>query len=223
LWPTLAGLWQNAHRTFRVVGALSSAMELYRGQLALGAGGGGRSDEPCGHGDRNDDDLMLLARGGVDGALNTLIERHQARVLRLACRYVGDSALAADVAQNTFVALFRSASQYQARGRFKAYLYRLLLNQCHMARRSALTHVRALTELRESELTPTHVLQRERQRDLERAVAGLSTKLRDVVVLRFCAELDYDEIAETLDIPTGTVKRRLFDAMAKLREELEEQ
>ena len=70
--------------------------------------------------------------------------------------------------------------------------------------------------------SPAHVLQRERQRDLERAVAGLSTKLRDVVVLRFCAELNYDEIAETLDIPMGTVKRRLFDAMAKLREELEE-
>jgi len=118
--------------------------------------------------------------------------------------------------------LFRSASQYRACGRFKAYLYRLLLNQCHMARRSARTHVRALSDLRESEPSPAHVLQRERQRDLERAVAGLSTKLRDVVVLRFCAELNYDEIAETLDIPTGTVKRRLFDAMAKLREELEE-
>jgi RNA polymerase sigma-70 factor, ECF subfamily len=194
-------MWQNAHRTFQVVGALSCAMELQQGQLALVAGG-----------ERGD--LMLLARGGVDGALDTLIQRHQARVLRLACRYVGDPSLAADVAQNTFVALFRSASQYRACGKFKAYLYRLLLNQCHMARRSARTHVRALSELREFEPSPAHALQR--------AIAGLSTKLREVVVLRFCAELDYHEIAETLDIPTGTVKRRLFDAMAKLRDELEE-
>jgi RNA polymerase sigma-70 factor, ECF subfamily len=196
-------------------------MELHRGQLALVAGGG-RGDESVAHGDRSDDDLMLLARGGAEGALNTLIQRHQARVLRLACRYVGDQALAADVAQNTFVALFRSAPQYRPRGRFSAYLYRLLLNQCHMARRSAQSHVRGLTELRESGLSPAHVLQRERQRDLERALAGLSTKLRDVVVLRFCAEQSYEEIAETLDIPTGTVKRRLFDAMAKLRDELGE-
>lgn len=196
-------------------------MELHRGQLAL-VSGGFRGGELVADGDQSDDDLMLLARGGVAGALDTLIERFQARVLRLACRYLGDAVLAADVAQNTFVALFRSAPQYRAHGKFKAYLYRLLLNQCRMARRSARSHVRVLTDLQESGLSPEHVLQRERQRDLERAVAGLSTKLRDVVVLRFCAELSYDEIAETLDIPTGTVKRRLFDAMAKLRDELEE-
>ena len=195
-------------------------MELHRGQLALVAGGF-RGEEPAADRDQSDDDLMLLARGGVAGALDALIERYQARVLRLAGRYVGDVVLAADVAQNTFVALFRSAPQYQARGKFKAYLYRLLLNQCRMARRSVRSHVRVLTDLRESGLSPEHVLQRERQRDLERAVADLSTKLRDVVVLRFCAELSYDEIAETLDIPMGTVKRRLFDAMAKLRDALE--
>ncbi|HEX6277923.1 MAG TPA: sigma-70 family RNA polymerase sigma factor [Polyangiaceae bacterium] len=196
-------------------------MELHRGQLALAAGGvsGG---ELAGDGDESDDGLMLLARGGVEGALDALIERHQARVLRLASRYVGDAMLAADVAQNTFVALFRSAPQYQARGKFKAYLYRLLLNQCRMARRSARSHVRVLSDLRESGVGSEQVLQRERQRDLEQAVARLSVKLRDVVVLRFCAELSYDEIAETLDIPTGTVKRRLFDAMAKLRDELGE-
>ena len=194
-------------------------MELHQGQLAL-VSGGFRGEERAAD-DQSDDDLMLLARGGVAGALDALIERHQARVLRLAGRYVGDVVLAADVAQNTFVALFRSAPQYQARGKFKAYLYRLLLNQCRMARRSVRSHVRVLTDLRESGLSPEHVLQRERQRDLERAVAGLSTKLRDVVVLRFCAELGYEDIAETLDIPTGTVKRRLFDAMAKLRDALE--
>ena len=196
-------------------------MELHRGQLALVAGRG-RGEASAAHGHPSDDDLMLLARGGVVGALDTLIERYQARVLRLAGRYVGDAVLAADVAQNTFVALFRSASQYRACGKFKAYLYRLLLNQCRMARRSLRSQVRALTDLQESRLSPEHVLQRERQRDLERAVAGLSGKLRDVVVLRFCAELSYDEIAETLEIPTGTVKRRLFDAMAKLRDELGE-
>lgn len=195
-------------------------MDRHRGQLALVASGG-RSDGLPIHADGSDDDLMLLARGGAEGAFNVLIRRHQARVLRLAFRYLGDVALAADVVQNTFVALFRAAPQYRAHGKFTAYLYRLLLNQCRMARRSARSHVRALVDMKVSGLSPEYVLQRERHREVEQALAELSTKLRDVVVLRFSAELSYDEIAETLDIPTGTVKRRLFDAMAKLRDKLE--
>lgn len=173
--------------------------------------------------DRSDDDLMLLARGGVDGAFDALIRRHQGRVLRLAFRYVGERALAADVAQNTFVALLRALPQYRANGKFRSYLYRVLLNQCRMSRRSARTESRALdaaTLARSSD--PAEVLLRERRRDVEAALGGLSDKLRDVVLLRFGAELAYDEIAETLGIPLGTVKRRMFDAMAKLREILEE-
>ncbi len=57
---------------------------------------------------------------------------------------------------------------------------------------------------------------------LERAVARLSPRLRDVVSLRYAASLGYSEIAETLAIPVGTVKRRLFDAVEKLRRLMEE-
>jgi RNA polymerase sigma-70 factor, ECF subfamily len=195
-------------------------MDRHRGQLALVASGG-RSEGSAFHADGSDDDLMLLARGGAEGAFNALIQRHQARVLRLAFRYLGDAALTADVAQNTFVALFRALPKYRAHGKFTAYLYRLLLNQCRMARRSVRSHVRALVDMKVCGLSPEYVLQRERHREVEQALAELSAKLRDVVVLRFSAELSYDEIADTLDIPTGTVKRRLFDAMAKLRDKLE--
>lgn len=183
------------------------------------------AEPPSGVGltERSDDDLMLLARGGVDGAFDALIRRHQARVLRLALRYLGERALAADVAQNTFVAMFRSLPEYRANGKFKSYLFRVLLNQCRMSRRSARSESRALDAATLSQsLDPAEVLLRERRRDVEAALAGLSDKLRDVVLLRFGGELAYEEIAETLGIPLGTVKRRLFDAMAKLRETLEE-
>jgi RNA polymerase sigma-70 factor (ECF subfamily) len=62
---------------------------------------------------------------------------------------------------------------------------------------------------------------RERFRDVQVALGGLSEKLRAVVLLRYSADLGYDEIADTLEIPVGTVKRRLFDAMTKLREAVE--
>ena len=173
--------------------------------------------------ERSDDELMLLARGGLDAAFDTLIRRHQRPVLRVALRYLGEAALAADVAQNTFVALLRALPDYRANGQFKAFLYRILLNQCRMARRSERSFQRALDQASNATEQDAHaVLFREQRRDVERALLRLSDKLREVVVLRFGADFNYDEIGETLRIPTGTVKRRLFTAKAKLREMLEE-
>jgi len=172
---------------------------------------------------RSDDELMLLARNGLDAAFDTLIRRHQRPVLRVALRYLGEPALAADVAQNAFVALLRAIPDYRANGQFKAFLYRILLNQCRMARRSERSLRRALDQASTAaEGTALQVQIREQRRDVERALLGLSDKLREVVVLRFGADFQYDEIGETLGIPTGTVKRRLFTAKAKLREMLEE-
>ena len=173
--------------------------------------------------DRSDDELMLLARGGAEDAFDALIERHQERILRVAYRCLGEAALAADAAQNTFLEVFRALSSYQARGKFTAFLYVVLLNQCRMTKRSARAERRALDASAERVgLDEASMLAREHGRDLQRALARLSDKLRDVVVLRYGADLSYDEIAETLSIPVGTVKRRLFDAMAKLREMLED-
>jgi RNA polymerase sigma-70 factor, ECF subfamily len=173
--------------------------------------------------EQSDDDLMLLARAGAPGAFDTLIRRHQPRMLRLSYRYLGDASLAADAAQNAFVALFRTLPSYRAQGKFSSYLYRLLLNQCRMTKRSRRAEQKALDVVSSwEERNVAETLQRERQREVEVAVGELSVKLREVVLLRYGAGLEYGDIAETLDIPLGTVKRRMFDAMAKLREVLGE-
>jgi RNA polymerase sigma-70 factor, ECF subfamily len=172
---------------------------------------------------RSDDELMLLSRAGVAGAFDVLVVRHQARLRRVAARQVGGKALAADLAQNTFLEIYRARDRYQGQGAFRSYLYRVLLNQCRMTRRSASVAQRALDDSQPPRSgDDTELLQRERRREVERGLDGLSEKLRDVVVLRYCADLDYEEIAQTLGLPLGTVKRRLFDAMAKLRELLED-
>jgi len=170
-----------------------------------------------------DDELMLLARGGIEGAFDTLIRRHQQLVLRLAFRYGRDAAWAADVAQNTFVEVYRALPRYRAHGKFKSYLYQVLLNQCRRSRRSARTELRALDILmRVPPDVPAEVLAREQRREVEAALDTLSTKLRRVVLLRFGADLTYKEIADLLSVPVGTVKRRMFVAIAKLRDELEQ-
>lgn len=189
-------------------------------QLELGAG-----PQPLSRplDDQTDDALMLLTCEGQQAAFHVLVRRHQSRILRIAARCLSDRSLTTDVAQNTFLELYRNRQRYEPRGRFTAYLCRIALNQCRMSGRAARSATRGpLHELPVEELTADVILQRERRRDLDAALGKLSEKLRTVVVLQYTGDLSQSEIADALHIPIGTVKRRLFDAMAKLRELLEE-
>ena len=174
--------------------------------------------------DRSDDELMLLSRSGADRAFEELVRRHQRRVLRVAAKYCGSAAVGADVAQNAFLELYRAVPGYRPRERFSSFLLQIVLNQCRMAQRSSTRRDRYVNELA---LEPTGdagpppdslLLQAERRREVEAALSHLSPKLRDVVVLRFAADLSYQEIAETLDLPLGTVKSRLFAGLKDLHD-----
>lgn len=176
-----------------------------------------------------DDELMLLARGGRGVAFDELVRRHQRRVLGVAARYVRELAQARDVAQNAFLELYRALPRYQPRGAFTSFLYRITLNQCRMARRTARAEDRRveaaalqLTDDVEPETSEARILAREREREAQRALDGLSERLRAVAVLRYSGDLSYQEIAEVLGTPVGTVKRRLFDALEQLRQRLVE-
>ena len=183
-----------------------------------------QTDRPLG--ELEDDELMLMARGGVDEAFDALIKRYQNKALRVSSRLLGHTEFALDAAQNAFFDIFRALDSYQPRGRFRSYLYRILLNQCHMAKRSAGRQERIAEKLaRQPRLDGDHpekqVLARERRRELERALGKLSEKLRNVLVLRFVADLSYSEIGEVLKIPKGTVKSRMFSGLERLRVLLE--
>lgn len=171
----------------------------------------------------SDDELMHLTGGGSRAAFDVLVRRHQARVLRLATRYLGELSLAKDVVQSAFLELFRGRERYQARGQFVPYLCRIVVNQCRMVRRSRRVQLRLLSDDQAGvhDLDRESVLSREHGRDLQRALSLLSEKLRVVIVLRYVADLDLAEIAQVVGIPLGSVKRRLFDAVAKLRELLQ--
>lgn len=183
-------------------------------------------DTPTPLGERADDDLMLLSRGGNGAAFDELVRRHQPRVVRIAARYLGDRAAAADAAQAAFIEVYRAVPRYQPRGQLASYLYRVLLNQCHMARRAQRSEGRAFAAIGGQPAAPAampdeEILARERDREVDRALQRLSPKLREVLVLRFAGELSYDEIAAALELPLGTVKRRIFDGMEKLRQFLD--
>jgi RNA polymerase sigma-70 factor (ECF subfamily) len=174
--------------------------------------------------DRDDDELMLLARAGAEGAFAVLVGRHEKRALRFAARQLHvSSQLVDDVVQNAFLNVYLKLSRYEARGQFRAFLFQILLNQCRMAGRAARVEARWRTRSATDHVPlagpgqEEELLIREQRRHVEAAVSRLSDKLRDVVLLRWSGELSYEEIAATLRIPVGTVKRRLFTAIRKLR------
>lgn len=174
--------------------------------------------------ERDDDELMLLVGGGLRPAFDELVRRHRRRMLGVAMRYVKSHGLASDLVQNTCLDIYRSAARYQPRGSFSSFMYRALLNQCHMGRRASRSEERLLAAAAsepvarvQPETAEERILAGERDRRVQGALDRLSEKLRAPVVLRYTADLSYQEIADTLDIPLGTAKRRLFDALEKLR------
>lgn len=186
----------------------------------------GPDDEAVPLAERGDDELMLLARGGVNPAFDELVRRHQGRVLRVAARYLGDPVAARDAAQSAFIELYRYLPRYRPQGKLRALLHRLALNQCRMQWRRRGSAARARESLvREPVAAPSlpeeQILARERRREVERALGRLSTKLREVLLLRFSAEMAYQEIADTLDLPLGTVKSRISAGLTRLQAELE--
>ncbi|HEX3758589.1 MAG TPA: RNA polymerase sigma factor [Kofleriaceae bacterium] len=202
------------------------------GKVALFVLPGGGSPAPGGAvlSDRTDDDLMLLVAGGLRTAFDELVVRHRGRLLRVAVRYVRSPGLAHDVTQSTFLDVYRAAGHYQPRGSFTSFLFRALLNHCRMVQRAAASQDRllasaavALADPAGPETAEDRILARERERRVQRALDQLSEKLRAAVVLRYSGDLSYKEIADVLDVPVGTAKRRLFDALEKLRELLLEE
>ncbi len=165
----------------------------------------------------DDDALVRLAQGGAAGAFEVLVRRHQARVLKICYRYLGDVASAQDAAQNTFVALYRYLPKYKPQGQFQPLLWRVSLNQCKM-----ITRARKPPLVREEPPAPVEapdaqILRSEQRRALQAALSKLPQRHRKVVALRFGGELSYQEIADILRIPIGTVRSRLSDGLAKLR------
>lgn len=172
---------------------------------------------------REDDALMALSREHR-AAFDTLVARHQHALLRIAAKYLGDVAAAKDVCQAVFLEVYQSRHRYQPRGRFTHWLRRVLLSRCHIAARKGRLVERTRPEPGPTPSQPDElILAEERRRLVEAHVSKLSEKHREVVVLRYAGEHPLEEIADILEVPLGTVKSRLFAAMAALSDSMKEE
>jgi RNA polymerase sigma-70 factor (ECF subfamily) len=172
-------------------------------------------------------DLALIRRvqQGDRSAFDLLVIKYQHKIVKLIMRYVRDSSEALDVAQEAFLKAYRAAPSFRGDSAFYTWLYRIAINTAknHLvaAGRKPISfdldtqdpeQSSILNELKELD-TPEALVQSEEVREtINRAIQSLPDELRTAILLREIEGLSYEEIAETMDCPVGTVRSRIFRA-----------
>jgi RNA polymerase sigma-70 factor (ECF subfamily) len=164
-------------------------------------------------------DLQLIAaiNGGEADAFGALYLRYRDWVTALAYRFTGDNDLALDVLQETFLYLLKKFPGFVLTAQLKTFLYPAVKNLSIAARRKMQRHQSTETELAALENTPATESISTNSGELTHVLGILSEEQREVILLRFVDGLSLNEIAEAMEIPLGTVKSRLHNALATLR------
>ncbi len=174
--------------------------------------------------ERTDEELVEDVRAGDRLAYGVLVRRHQARVIGLAQRYLRDAALAEDLAQEVFVRAYRSLARFETGRRFGPWLMAITANRVrdHAKGRARRNEVEFEVEaLGASDASPLEQASaREQLVRLEAGISALPDETREILRLRFIDGLDYEEVAETLALPLGTIKSRISRARTALRKVL---
>ncbi len=172
-----------------------------------------------------DEELVARAQAGDKRAFDLLVLKYQQKVAGLIGRYVRDSHEVLDVTQEAFIKAYRALGAFRGESAFYTWLYRIAINAAknHLAARGRRppgddleTEVAEQLEsggrLRDMDTPESHLLTEEIGRTVQQALEDLPTDLRTAIVLRELEGLSYEEIAEAMDCPIGTVRSRIFRA-----------
>jgi RNA polymerase sigma-70 factor (ECF subfamily) len=186
-----------------------------------------------------DHSLLESARVGDQEAFAELVRRYRNQITNYVYRLTNDYDSAVDLAQETFLRVFRAADRYQATYAFSTYIYRIATNlaisELRKRKRQKLVSLTGFFQSRDqfeeaTELDPVDLapladvamVDGERRAAVARAIATLPEKYRVPLVLRDVEERSYEEIARILEMSEGTVKSRISRARAFLRDKLQQ-
>ena len=182
----------------------------------------------------SDDELMRAFIDGDTAAMEALFNRHRRELFGWLVLHAENRSEAEDIYQETWLRVLENASAYTPDGNFRAWLWRIARNlAADRARKKKPALILDAPSGEDDEApmldsipdeTAVHALAGmeadERRARVRTAVGRLSAALRDVVLLRVNGELEFREIAQTLDLPLGTVLARMHNAVAKLKKML---
>jgi RNA polymerase sigma-70 factor (ECF subfamily) len=167
-------------------------------------------------------EVVERAQHGDAKAFEALAREVGGRLVGIAFRILRDLPAAEDAVQQTLVTAWRELPGLRDPERFEAWLYRILVRACAAEARGFARWRAHVRDVSPDAPADSHEFRRVADRDeLERGFRRLTPDQRAVIVLRYWRDLRQEEIAETLDIPLGTVKSRLHHATAALRAALE--
>jgi RNA polymerase sigma-70 factor (ECF subfamily) len=179
----------------------------------------------------SDAELVRRFQAGDRRAFHEIVLRYQDRVFRLCVRWLGDAAVAEETAQDIFVALFRALPSFRGEAQLSTFVFRVAVN--HNKNRRAYRRRRHDGEHEQVDAPATEdrpgrqiaaeqpeaadvVFRSQAERLVHQALDMLDEETRQILLLRDVEDLPYEEIAEILDLPRGTVKSRLHRARAQL-------
>ncbi|HXW96897.1 MAG TPA: sigma-70 family RNA polymerase sigma factor [Gemmatimonadales bacterium] len=184
-----------------------------------------------------DQEIVALAREGREAAYRELIRRYERPVFSLILRMVRDRQLAEDLAQETFIKALNAIGSYRPEFKFSSWIFKIANNAAidHLRRRELDTlsidgapHATSAEDIEATALqvgdrgeTPLAELEaRELGTAIERAIGRLRPEYRSCIMLRHVEGMAYEEIAQLLDLPLGTVKTYIHRARHELRDML---
>jgi RNA polymerase sigma-70 factor, ECF subfamily len=172
-----------------------------------------------------DQELVLRAQGGDKRAFDLLVLKYQQKVASLIGRYIRDPVEVLDVSQDAFIKAYRALAGFRGESAFYTWLYRIAVNTVknHLVaqgRRPPGEDMDAElavqtdlgSRLRENGTPERHLLTDEIARTVQQALDALPDDLRTAIVLRELEGLSYEEIAQAMECPIGTVRSRIFRA-----------
>jgi RNA polymerase sigma-70 factor (ECF subfamily) len=174
---------------------------------------------------RADKELVDRVKAGDKQAFNVLVLKYQHKLIKLVSRYVHDHAEAMDVAQEAFIKAYRALPNFRGDSSFYTWLYRIGINTAknHLVsqgRRPPDSDIDAVdaerydidSRLKDNESPEALARRDEIERVVFDAIEQLPEDLRTAITLRELEGLTYDEIAQAMDCPIGTVRSRIFRA-----------
>jgi RNA polymerase sigma-70 factor (ECF subfamily) len=171
----------------------------------------------------DDEQLMALAAGGHGAAFAVLVQRYLPRVTKFCARFAGQLPLAEELVQEIFLEVWLRRDRYRSQGRFVVFLFTMARHRCLNRVRDEGRRDRREQSVAEDDGSDVPdqldvLLDKERQRQVQSALLGLSVKLREALLLRFAQGLAYPDVARILGCSESTTRSRVRLAMLVLRD-----